>query len=741
MLFGMYLKINLFLSLCLLSSSLFAQSTISGRVYEKGTRNILKDVNVFILPHKLKATSNKEGYYQFENVPEGEFEFVINNSGYLKLSEKIKDKKESYDLYIEKEFYDVYETVVTGVKAKKDVTKKTLTQKEFLKAPGALGDPVKAIQNLPGVANQSFSSQVVIQGSEPDDTKYRLRGHEIPLVFHFGGLTSVVPPTAVESVDYLSSGYGPEYGRALGGIVNLNTRKPKTDRWHGEGFFDITKVGVLGEGPISEKSSIILSGRLSYFGTVLKKIAEEKEEFAVTSAPEFNDLYLQYNYKLGKDENFTFEAITSADTLEFIVKEGRDPKIEGDISNDTSFYRIIPRYEKKISDKLSLEASLGYGKDNIKFQVSDRYFDLENYSFSQIAELKYDYSKKLTTTFGIDSQYRDFSVLIRLPTFNNQGGVGTPGGTDIIGDIKGSYWESAFYIRNNYKYSDKLSFSPNLRFEYLSRINDVFLMPRLNSTYSINNSLDWNFATGTYYQAPKDGEPSKEFGNPNLKAEEAIHFYTSLVKDFRKGSNTGLILDTGIFYKKLNNLVIQTNELNTDGSPIRYSNNGEGNVYGALVQGNYKLDPFTFLASYTFLKSRRKDNINGDYPSRFDQTHNLNLIGIYERSRWSFSTRLRYVTGGPYTPVIGSIYNADRDVYLPTRGNFYSERFDDFFQLDFRIDRKFIYKYWILSAYLDIQNLTNSSNGQGISYNFDYSENKAAEGTPIFPIIGVRGEF
>lgn len=733
------LKISLIFFLSL--DIALAEMTIKGTVLEKGTRKPLPGVNVFILPHKLKGETNKKGEFVIDNVPEGEFEFIVNQSGYFRLKENRKASADKYTLFLEKEYYDVFETVVTGVKAKKDVTRKTLTQKQFLKAPGALGDPVKAVQNLPGVANQAFSSRIVIQGSEPDDTKYRLNGHEIPLVFHFGGLTSVVPPTAVETVDYLSSGYGPEYGRALGGIVNLNTRKPKEDRWHGEGFFDITKVGVLGEGPLSENSSLILSGRLSYFGTVLKKIAEEKEEFAVTSAPEFNDLYLKYHYKLGKDEDFTFEAITSDDTLEFIVKEGRDPKIEGDISNDTSFYRLIPSYRKKLSDKLDMKLSLAYGKDNIKFNVSDQYFDLQNYSFSQIAEFDYNWSEKFSSIFGLDSQYRDFRVLIRLPTFNNQGGVGTPGGSDLIGDISGNYWETAFYLRNTYKFSDRFKISPNLRVEYLSRIKDTFLMPRINTTYGLSESLDWNFATGLYYQAPKDGEPSKEFGNPDLTAEKALHFYTSLVKDFRKGGSRGAILDMGLFYKKLDDLVIQSSEKRADGTSLRYTNNGKGKVYGAQVQVNYDLNPYTILASYTYLKSRRSDPQNAEYPSRFDQTHNLNLIGIYELSRWSFSSRIRFVSGGPYTPVIGSTYNADRDVYLPTRGSFYSQRFDDFFQVDFRVDRKFIYNNWILSAYLDIQNLTNSSNGQGISYNYDYSESKPAEGTPIFPIIGLRGEF
>ena len=114
---------------------------------------------------------------------------------------------------------------------------------------------------------------------------------------------------------------------------------------------------------------------------------------------------------------------------------------------------------------------------------------------------------------------------------------------------------------------------------------------------------------------------------------------------------------------------------------------------------------------------------------------------MYERSRWIYSVRLRYVTGSPFTPVEGATFDSDNDIFIPTRGDFFSDRFDDFFQLDFRVDRKFIYKKWILSAYLDIQNLTNANNGQGISYSYDYSQSEPAAGFPILPVFGLRGEF
>jgi len=734
------IKIVFFISL-IFSLNNYAQVSVTGILLEKGTRKPLSEVNIFLLPAKLKATTDSEGKFVFPIVKNDKFQIIVNNTGYFKFQKTFSRTSQPLKLYIEKEYYDVFETVVTGTGIKKDITKKTLSQKDFLKAPGAQEDPVKAVQNLPGVANQSFSSKIVVQGSAPDDTRYTLGGHEIPLVFHLGGLTSVVSPTAIDSVEFLSAGYGPEYGRALGGIINLNTRTPKVDRWHGEAFLDITKTGILAEGPINERSSLLISGRISYFGTILKKIAETKDEFSVTSAPEFKDLYLKYNYKISKSEDFSLDGILSEDTLAFIVKESVDPNFEGNITNNTNFFRIIPSYSKIINDKNNYKLSLGYGDDKIKFNIGDRYFDLDTTTLSQRFLWENKKSKKLTQYYGIDSLYRKYRTQIRLPNVNTQGGIRTAGGEETIADIKGSYWESAIFFRNIYKYSDKWTFSPNARVEYFSSVKTFYLMPRLSVTYSLNNSTDLNFAFGQYYQAPQNGEGTEEFGNPDLLSERSDHYYLSIIKDFRGGASNGAQLDLGVFYKNLDNLIIQTTEKRSDGTPIRNTNNGTGKVLGAQLQTSYKKGAYTFLASYTYLNSTRRDNSSIQYPSQFDQTHNLNLIGVLEKSRWSYSTRLRFVSGAPYTPVIGSIYSSDRDIYLPTRGEFYSKRFENFIQLDFRIDRKFVYRSWLLSVYLDIQNITNNKNGQGISYNFDYSKSEASAGIPIFPTIGLRGEF
>ena len=95
----------------------------------------------------------------------------------------------------------------------------------------------------------------------------------------------------------------------------------------------------------------------------------------------------------------------------------------------------------------------------------------------------------------------------------------------------------------------------------------------------------------------------------------------------------------------------------------------------------------------------------------------------------------------PYTPITGATFDSDNDVYIPTAGSIYSQRFDAFNQLDIRIDRRFIYDKWILTAYLDIQNIMNSKNAQSIDYSYDYSQNKKTRGLPILPTFGIKGDF
>ena len=147
--------------------------------------------------------------------------------------------------------------------------------------------------------------------------------------------------------------------------------------------------------------------------------------------------------------------------------------------------------------------------------------------------------------------------------------------------------------------------------------------------------------------------------------------------------------------------------------------------------------------TYTLSRAERLDPGESDYRLfDFDQTHILTLVGSYQLPRnWEVAARWRYVTGSPTTPFDGGVFNVDTYEYEPVPGKVNSARFEDFHQLDLRVDKRWIYDTWKLNLYLDVQNLYNRSNVEGYQYNFDYSERVPSQGLPILPILGIKGEF
>lgn len=729
-----------FLALLLIMSSLFAQEMvfIRGRLLEKGTRKPLKDVSLFILPHKLKSVSDSNGYFVFENVPSGSCQLIVNLTGYIKYEKNLNCVgTDDQIVFLERRFYSSFETTVTGKVKKRDDQAQSLTQEEFIKAPGSFGgDPVRAAQNLPGVAQNGANAQIIVQGAAPEDTGYVINGHRVPLVFHFGGLSSVIIPEAVERVDLLPSGYGPEYSNAMGGIIGLTTKGPKDDRVHGMAYVDLLNTGGLVEGPVDGKSSFLISGRYSYIGQVLKMVAKENDDFELTAAPTYYDFTGIYQRELNEKNRLKTTLVVSRDELELILNKGanNDPKLRGDFHNRTEFFRVIPQLSTEFNAKTRMDNSLGLGRDWLLVNIGGRYLEVNSNVITHRSEVSHEWSPGYKTYLGLDNEWNESDVRVNLPNSYSVGGVSNPFsvGENRKFDDQNSQALLGTYLRQEIKPTEdsRWTFLPNVRFDHFTINNESRTQPRLQVRYQWDPSLLLRASAGEYVQA----ETSEFYGNKKVRSPYAWHYTAGFTKDFRQGASQGLEFTNNYFFKELRSLVVPNVEKN-------YSNAGTGKIIGGEVQAKYRMNEWTSQIVYTYLQSERRIPGYGTRPAEYDQTHNLNLIGAYNLERWTFSARFRFVSGFPYTPVTGATYDADNDVYIPARGQLYSERFDAFNQLDVRIDRRFIYDTWILTAYLDVLNLYNAQNSQNIEYSYNYSESKKIRGLPILPTFGVKGEF
>lgn len=727
------------------ATNLYAQDMISlsGKLLERGTKKPLKEVNLFLLPHKIKVTTDQDGIFKFNSIPVGSCELIVNQVNYNKLYKANICDTSKTDLvfYMEKTFFTTFETTVKGKVNKRDDQAQSLTQEEFINLPGSFGgDPVRAAQNLPGVARSGSSAQIVIQGAAPEDTGYVINGIQVPLIFHFGGLSSVIIPEAVERIEMLPSGYGPEYSKAIGGIIGLTTSTPKSERTKGMAYIDLLNTGGLIETPLDEKSSLLIAGRYSYIGQVLKAVAKKSDNFQLTAAPSYYDFTSIYQREINSKNKFKTTIIGSRDELSLVLNKSpsNDPSLRGGFYNRTGFFRIIPQVITEFDNNARLENTIGIGKDLLLVDIAGQYLDINSSVISQRTDFSKELSPQYKYFLGLDNQFTWSKVNINLPSIYSIGGVQNP---FSVGDEK-KYTLTDFnstlglYVRQEIKFGENLHWTllPNFRLDHFTATSETYLEPRFQLRYSIDEYFFLRGSIGLYYQPPKPQEYTEYYGNKNIHSPKSTHYTVGWSKDFKKGSSQGLEITNNYFYKDLQSLVIPDVQLN-------YSNSGSGKIFGSEIQAKYKWNDWATQLVYTYLDSKRFIPGFGNRPSQYDQTHNLNLIGSFNDDKWTYSARIRFVSGNPYTPVLGGTYDADNDVYVPIRGQLYSKRFDPFNQLDIRIDRKYIYDTWILTAYLDIQNLTNAKNPSSIRYAYDYQQNEKVNGLPILPTLGIKGEF
>ncbi|MFQ5561674.1 MAG: TonB-dependent receptor plug domain-containing protein, partial [Nitrospinota bacterium] len=554
-----------------------------------------------------------------------------------------------------------YETVVTASVNEKEVTRRKLSREEIRYLPGTQGDIIKVLQNLPGVSRGSFGDgRLVIRGTAPQDSKTYLNGIEIPAIFHFGGLRSVIATQMVEDVEYMGGGYSSRYGNSIGGVVDIKLKHQNPDHWRSWVGVDTFDAGFYTEGPVSEKASISLSGRRSYIDIILNALLKDNEDFSFTVAPRYYDSQIQFSYNPNKRNRFLLPVVFSNDELAFVI--GNPPEdgavIRGNIKNSTEFTMISPHYTYFSPSGWSNRISANIGRNMFFFNLTEDYkFDLDVKRYDIRNEISLPQVHKGTLILGVDSKTGDYEVEVSLPRPNNPAEVFTPITTrEIIHqDVKGTSTIFSFYSQWERSF-DRLSIVPGLRFSWFSSLSETTIEPRFSMKYKLSDPTTLKMAAGWFYRQPDDVEIDEVFGNPDLRTERSRQLVVGVERDLNK---LGL-LDLQLFYNALDHLAVEDDEKN-------YTSNGKGRIWGLELLHRFpEKGKVTGWLSYTLSRSERKDVRTGRYyVHNYDQTHIVSLLASYHLSAsWKLGTRVRYVTGNPYTPVKNAFFDSDNDVYI-----------------------------------------------------------------------------
>ncbi len=756
-------------------------NSVKGFVYEESTGEPLMFTNVYLKGTTYGGSTNENGYFNINRIPDGKYTLLITNVGYDSITEQISLSKGQT---INKKFYlketaQKLETVtITADKIESRTETKTsvitVTPKTINKIPsiGGQADFAQYLQVVPGVIfTGDQGGQLYIRGGSPIQNKVLLDGMVVYNPFHSIGLFSVFDTDIIRNADVYTGGFGAEYSGRVSSIMDISTRDGNKKRISGKIGASVFGAKLMVEGPLKKAKSpddatisFILSAKNSYLEHTSKWLYSYASE---TGLPfNFQDVYgkISLNAPNGSKVNFfgfsfndqvnNYQSLSDygwnsfGGGTNFLVIPGKSPvMIEGTVAYSSYNSRMKEVNNPDRSSKVNgfnagFDFSYFLGKNTLKFGLE---------------------------MLGYQTQYTTYS---------------TYGNIKIGGEPKNST-EIGAYVK--YKaVLGKLLLEPSFRLQYYASVSGgISPEPRLAIKYNVTDWLRLKAAAGRYsqnlvaitsdrdvvnlfYGIMSDIEtsdmPTTFNGTPiNSSLQKANHFIVGA--EFDLSSN--ITMNVEGYWKDFAQLT------NINRNKIYDSSNAEvddllkknfiketGDAYGADISLKFEDKHWYLWAVYAlgfvtrdYEKATEEGVVMTQYAPHFDRRHNVNLILTYTagaKRQWEFSGRWNFGSGFPFTQVQGyyeyfSFQDGINFDYTTTNGELgvlYGElnegRLPTYHRFDLDVKRKF---FFTENVNLEVDfSVTNVYNRKNIFYKNIITSEDVYQ-LPIMPTLGLTMSF
>ena len=763
------------------------RATISGLVRARGTRAPVPRAQIALRPAsgsgpEIVVTSDDEGAFELSDVAAGIYRVHVAARGAASTELQPRDttltvrgaERIRVTYYLAPTALPPANPFQTTVRAdslalREEISRQTLTTEELSKIPGTLGDPLRAIENLPGVARPPFNTGLfIIEGARPSDSRVYLATAEVSQLYHYGAATSIVPAGFIDSIEYMPHNFGVRYGRATAGAIDVDLRAGRRDRWHGAVDLNPIHIGIEAEGPLGtpkglkktpegKRPSLLLGVRRSYLDAGLalaNTLGGGPPGLRFVSAPIYYDYQGVLTVPLGSGSLRVM--VLGADdniALRFARPQDLDPSVNGEFSTHVQFHRGVLRYSGRVDGwDVLLQNSTGYTGTDLRVGRSVE-LKVDAINSDTRLEARRQLLPWLRVLVGSDIQIAYVMMHAAVPVPLREGEFQRPPGvlTKLRIDSADPYINPAYYVELSLKPHERISLTPGLRLDYFSYLGRLNLDPRFSGRLRLSPITWIKFGAGLYGQDPAPQDYFAAFGNSRLRLERAGQLSLTLEQAIWKG----LFVEITGLYKHLWDFAGPSDfsrrfgggDQPLDIRPERTASLVSGRIYGGTFLFRQKLSRYLFgWVSYSLLRSERRDCDTCSYRIfDFDQTHVLiAAVHAYLPYKFELGFRFRYMTGFPFSPARGGFYDSDADLYqpqFPSPNERNQERIEDFHQLDIRLDRTFTFKTWRLKLYIDVSNVYNHPQPEQTVYSFDYSQRAFITGLPILPSFGLRAEL
>ncbi len=721
--------------------------TINGTIKDVSNGEALIGVTVYVKEIKNGATTNEYGFYSI-TLPKGNYTLDYTYVGFQPVALTIElDKNIQQSMELKPEAEQLQEIVVRAELEQANVenlemSTNRLEMKTILRAPTLFGesDLLRTLQLLPGVSTVGEgASGFNVRGGSVGQNLILLDEAPVYNSSHLFGFFSVFNPDAVKDTKLYKGAIPSRYGGRLSSILDVRMKEGNSKKFEYTGGIGSVFSRLAVEGPlIKDKASFIIAARRSYIDILARPFVPLLQD---GGALNFYDLTLKTNYNINRRNRIYLSGYFGRDVFRFDKTQGFN------WGNTTGTLR----WNHLFNERLFLNVTAVYSNYDYALQFGDddrnRFTwnsSISNYIFRP--QFTYFINSKNELNFGADATYYTFQPA-------NAQGVTNGDVVDISLDRKYNL-ETAFYIGNNQKVTEWLSFDYGLRYSMFQFYGPGTVYNYGDTIAGIRKPVigSRTYASGEAIANYNNWEPRASFRVQTSTRSSVKGSYNRMVQYLHLISNTTASNPLDVWNPSSNNIQPQIADQFTlgyfrdltedkqyefslegywrdtrnqidyiDGADLLVNEflegdllSGIGRAYGLEVYLQKKTGRLNGWVSYTLGRTELKvDGINNNewYATRFNQLHNLKIAAFYDLTkRWSVSADFVFTSGTPTT--FPTSRYMQQGILIPYNANDSRNnvQLPDYHRLDisFRLEGKKVKNngkerknsdYWVFSLY------------------------------------------
>lgn len=615
----------------LMPQFLWAQQSIQLKIKDAKTSKAIVDVSVYIKDTNFKTITNDNGVALFKNIPFGKLTFICSNLNYEQQSVvynyTAKKPMDTLEVLLIPKEEMMNEVIVTSTRTNSRIedspVKVEVIGQEEVNEEGAINPMgiAKLLTESGSVLPQqtsSISGNVSIRLLGLDGKYTQLLKDGLPLYSGFSNGLSItqIPPLDLQQIEIIKGSSSLLYGGdAIAGIINLISKKPKTDP---ELTFLLNKTSLGGEdfnGYYAKRWKKIGFSLLSANSWQAAKDVSHDGFSNLPHSHTFNFAPVLFLYPDDKTSirlglNGLVDDRKGGDMLVLNYQADSQHQFFEENKSQRWSFQFMLTHQFKNNALLTLKNSESYFNRSI-FQPVSAFGGRQNDSYTEanISFKKDEHQFVLGTSF-ISQNFKEDTAKSHLN--RNQ-----------------QYATFGVFAQDDWKMTTDFIAEGGLRADFQDRFG-VFFLPHLALKYQFNPDFYMRVGGGLGYKLPTIFSTEAEqagYNNilplsRNIKAEQSVGANLDFNYRLHFEDQASLTLTQSFFTTQIKNpLVLEGNTFVSQDQPMTTS--------GSETDFHFIDDEFQIVGAYTYINAKRKYNSTQPF-NPLTPKHKLNVDVIYE---------------------------------------------------------------------------------------------------------------